>query len=102
MLLAALRESDTEAAHAEVNVLFINRWPNTSQTHFDTYTDFYCEGLRGFYALTERQVLHTHKQDANRIITFSDCCQIYLPLLSLSHTHTVDTLFSAFTIMSAL
>lgn len=32
MLLAALRESDTEAAHAEVNVLFINRWPNSFLT----------------------------------------------------------------------
>lgn len=86
---------DTEAADAEVDVLIINRWPNTFQTPFIylfilhlkkqqqkklpnvkvqpyTYTDVYCEGLRGFYASTERRVLRTHKQDAKRMITFSD------------------------------
>lgn len=68
------RVLDTEAADAEVDVLIINRLPNTSQTLFfsHTYSDVYCEGLRGFYALTERRVLRTHKQDAKRMITFSD------------------------------
>lgn len=39
---------------------------------FYTYSDIYCEGLTGFYALTERQVLRTRKEDAKRMITFSD------------------------------
>lgn len=39
---------------------------------FDTYSDIYCEGLRGFYALIELQVLRTRKEDATRMITISD------------------------------